>query len=116
MLSAPSPAQSATVALVAAARPCVSGFASLATITCNPDPGGAPPAFSCGHWSARTFNHPAQPWLKHLPDVGREEAARCGEADVSAQSLVGALVGKLDVQACNHSQEAGLGLRRDQVA
>lgn len=92
--SSPPPTQSATVALVAAARLNASGAASLATKTCNPDSVGAPPTSPCSCWSFLTSNHPVYPRLKHLPDVGREEEeARCGEADVSAQSLIGALLG-----------------------
>lgn len=79
---------------MAAARLNASGAASLATKTCNPDSVGAPPTSPCSCWSFLTSNHPVYPRLKHLPDVGREEEeARCGEADVSAQSLIGALLG-----------------------
>lgn len=75
-----------------------------------------PPLPAAASLVAGTSNHHAHPRFKHLPDVGREEKARCGEADVSARSLVGALVRKLDGQAFNHPREAGLGLRGHDVA
>lgn len=49
--------------------------------------------------AAGTSNHHAPPRSEHLPDVGREEA-RCGDADGSAQALVG---------ACSPPREAGVG-------
>lgn len=90
------------MALAAAARPNASGAAGLATETCNPDPGGAPPTSPCSRWASLTSNHPVHPRWKHLPDVGRQEGeARCGEADVSARSLGRRLGGKLCRRAYN---------------
>lgn len=83
-LSSPPPNRSATVALGAAARPSASRPASLSTITCNPDRRG--PAYLSLWQPVLGPLITVHPQLKHLPDVGKEEEARCGEADVSAQA------------------------------
>lgn len=87
------------------ASPFASSPASLAIITCNPDPGGAPPSLPAA--ASRLGPLITQLIVVKAPAGCREGG--CGEADVSAQSLVGALVRKLDGQPCNHPREAVLG-------